>query len=316
MRKKVRASAPGKIMLFGEHAVIYGRPCIVTAIDKEVQVFLKPRTDDSISLTADALGFTNFPINLAKPVKSYPKTAQFTVSTLKNFKEEFGLQSSDIITKSQIQESGFGTSAALIVALTKALLRSSGKKVSRKELFRFCYGTMLKVQDVGSGFDIAAAIWGGTLYFTTGGTTIEPLEAPDLQIVVGHTQVKASSPSVVKAVAKMVKKEPNWAEEIFDQIEGVVKEARVAIEENDLKKLGNLMNTNQELLEELGVSSPGLDRLITRALEAGAYGAKLSGAGRGDFMIALVNKESREHVEGAIESAEGRIISVGVNYRI
>lgn len=315
MRKKVRASAPGKILLFGEHAVIYGRPCIVTAIDKEVQVFLKPRRDKNFSLTADALGFANFPINLAKPVKSYPKTAQFTVSTLKNFKEKFGLPSFDIITKSQIQESGFGTSAALIVALAKALLRSSGKKVSREELFRFCYRVMLEVQDVGSGFDIAAAIWGGTLYFTTGGATIEQLETPDLQIVVGHTQVKAYSPSIVKDVAKRVKKETNWAEEIFDQIESVVKEAKVAIENNNLKRVGELMNRNQKLLEKLGVSSPELDRLITRALDAGAYGAKLSGAGRGDFMIALVNKESREKVEDSIERAGGRLVGLEVNYR-
>lgn len=316
MRKRVKASAPGKILLFGEHAVIYGKPCIVTAIDKQVQVFLKPRRDKDFSLTTDALGFSSFPINLAKPVKSYPKTAQFTVSTLQNFKEEFGIsQGFDIITKSQIRESGFGTSAAVTVALTKALLRGSSKKVSKNELFHFCYRAMLEVQDVGSGFDIAAAVFGGTLYFTTGGAITKPLKVPDFQIVVGHTGVKADSPSIVKEVAKMVRKEKTRAEKIFDQIEGIAKKAKVAIENNDLKEVGVLMNRNQQLLGELGVSSPELDRLIAAARDVGAYGAKLSGAGQGDFMIALVDEGRREKVEDAIERAGGRIINVEVNYK-
>lgn len=315
--EKVRAQAPGKIMLFGEHAVIYGRPCIVTAIDKGVQVFLKPRKDENVSLTADALGFDNFSINLAKPVKSYPKTAQFIVSTLQNFKEEFGIRAGfDIITKSAIKESGFGTSAAVTVALTKALLRTSGKKLSKNELFRFCYRAMLEVQDVGSGFDIAAATFGGTLYFVTAGRAITPLDAPYLQIVVGHTGIKADSPSIVKDVGKVVRKRGAWAKEIFDQIEEVVREARVAIENNNLKQIGELMNRNQKLLEELGVSSAELNRLIGAARDAGAYGAKLSGAGRGDFMIALVDEGRRERVEDAIESVGGRIINVEVNKKL
>ena len=193
----------------------------------------------------------------------------------------------------------------MTVATAKALFKLKKITVSRKELFDFSYQVVRQVQGLGSGFDVAVAIWGGVIYFLSGGKKIEKLKVKKLSLVVGYTGVKADTVRLVQQVAKLTQKYS-----IFSKIGQLVNEAREYLINQDWKKLGQAMNQNQLYLEQLSVSSPKLERLVEAARKAGAWGAKLSGAGGGDCMIALVHNSKKQAVEKAIEAAGGKLIRV------
>lgn len=268
-------SAPGKLMLMGEHAVLYGRPCIVTAISERLTVTRGMATGDTRFLDA------------AIALWGAPGTTLRASSTFSG-------------------AYGFGSSSAVTVAALTYLRPGATKK----ELFDAAYDIIVRVQGKASGFDVAAAIWGGTLYFVTAGKTIEPLSLSTLPLIVGYTGVKADTVTLMKEVEEKMNAQPERVSRIYDAIVKLVDEAKLKMIEGDWERVGKLMDFNQEYLRDLGVSSEKLEALITAAKGAGAWGAKLSGAGRGDCMIALASKEKRKAVEDAIERAGGQVIHI------
>lgn len=263
------------MLLFGDHAVVYGQPCLVAAIDRFVTVKLL--------------------------LKIGPESAFVTV-TRKLFEQKYGKVQFGFKIKSFSSRYGLGSSAAVTVAVAKACFELKKIKITNKELFDFCYKVVKKVQGVGSGFDLAAAIYGGVVYFVTGGKTIKKLEVKQLPLVVGYSGTKADTVLMIKK-AKI-------SPAFLKKSEAIVNLAKTALEKKDWLMAGKLMNQNQKLLQELRVSTPKLDKMIKAARNAGAWGAKLSGAGGGDCMIALVSRSSRQAVEAAIEKAGGEIIKV------
>ena len=172
---------------------------------------------------------------------------------------------------------------------------------------------MLSVQGVGSGFDIASATFGGTLYFVTGGKVIEPLSVKNLSSVIGYSGVKADTTSVVNNLKLKIKNSELRYTKIFKSITKIVEKAKISLVNSDWKITGKLMNQNHKLLQELGVSTKKLDKMCQAAVSSGAYGAKLSGAGGGDCMIALVSEDKIKKVEAAIVKVGGEIIKVKNN---
>jgi len=287
---RVKVSAPGKLMLLGEHAVIYGKPCLVAAVDKRMEVEVEKVDKDMIEA---------------------PKgmDLRFVRAVLKKFKGRYGQSGVRVVTKNGFSSSyGFGSSAAVTVALSKALFELFEIKVSKRELFDFGFKVVGEVQGLGSGFDVAAAVYGGVSYFVKGGKKIKELGVKELPIVVGYTGVKAKTAEVVRQVAELKKKQPEKVGAWLEQAGEMVEKGRELLIKKKWQELGKLMSENQEILRNLGVSSQRLERLIEAAIEAGAEGAKLSGAGKGDCMIALVEEKERERVEKAIEVAGGKVL--------
>ena len=311
----LKISAPGKLMLFGEHAVVYERPCIVVAIDHRMEVSLGKREDNKINLNAPEMNFKDYLVSLDDLEKPHPKEVRFVLTAIKNFFEVYNLESGlEVETKSQFSAKfGLGSSSAVTVSTIKGLSELFRIKISQKELFNLAHKTVLDIQGVGSGFDLAAAVYGGTLFFLTGGKVIEQIKVKNLPIVIGYTGVKADTVTLVKMVAEKLAKEPERINKVFNEIEKVVKLTRGEIENSDWRKVGELMNLNQNLLRELGVSSKELESLIKAALKGGAYGAKLSGAGGGDCMIAIAEKEDRDKVKEMIKRAGGEITKAKVD---
>lgn len=305
----ITVSAPGKLMLMGEHAVVYGFPSLVTAIDERLTVEVEKIAKSNVVVDAPQASDTRFvdeAVRQAQKKWDIP-LGGFRIKTQSKFSGKYG----------------FGSSASVTVTLLKALALLFQKQVNQSELFDISYKTVLAVQGVGSGFDVAAAVYGGTLYFVGGGKVIEEIHAryresndqtvSEMPLIVGYTGVKADTTTLIKQVAEKRDKNPEKVERIFQGIAKLVDDAKQKMREGDWERVGKLMDFNQEYLRDLGVSSEKLEAMISAAKKAGAWGAKLSGAGGGDCIVALASSVKREAVRRAIADVEGQVIDVRAN---
>ena len=320
--KKIVVSAPGKLMLFGEHAVLYNRPCLVAAVNQRLFVEVEKFSENKILISAPKMEISDFSVSLTDLDKAETKEVRFILETIKNFFRKYQVKSGlKIKTKSQFSaEYGFGSSSAVTVCTIKALSELFGIKMEEKEIFDLAYQTVLDIQGVGSGFDIGATIYGGVIYFLTGGKIIKPLKVKDIPLIVGYTGFKASTSEIVKQVKAEMEKNPEYYENLYNQMSQIVEEAKIEMENSNWSEVGRLMSDNQEILrkfktpsEEYGLSSEIIERLIEVCQKAGAFGAKLSGAGVGDCIIAF--GKDKERIEKAISQAGGRPVSVEVDYQ-
>ncbi len=303
-------------MLFGEHAVVYNHPCLVTAVDQRIRLGAEIIDSPDFELEASDVDVSGY----KKPISELgngdiPKGAKFVEIAVKNLYEKYGLNKGlKVTTTSEFSSKfGFGSSSASTVCTVKALSELFDLKLSEKEIFDLAYKTVLDIQGKGSGFDVVAAVYGGTIYFLTGGKKIEPLKIQSLPLIVGYSGIKADTVTLINKVKEKFANSNDRLQEIYSQIETIVEKAKPFVISGDWQKVGDLMNQNQKLLIELGVSIEKLDNMISSAVEAGAYGAKLSGAGGGDCMIALGPGHRFEAIGNAIQKAGGEIIDVSTN---
>jgi mevalonate kinase len=317
MTQKVTASAPGKLMLFGEHAVLFGYPCIVTAIGQRMHATVELTDELAFFLDAPDVKISKY----RKPLSSLgrgniPKGAQFVEHAVRLFRKRYpkfrkGVR---IRTSSEFSSQfGFGSSSASTACLLGALSQLVHGSIDRHDVFKLAYQTVLKVQGKGSGFDIAAAVFGGTVLFVAGGKKIESLKVPTLPIVIGYTGIKVDTVQVVDQVASLHKKSPALVDGIYREIGDIVPLAREALLRSNFSALGALMNRNHELLAKLQVSCPELETMVHAARTGGALGAKLSGAGKGDCMIAIAESDKRKATSDKITKAGGQVIDIPCN---
>ena len=342
-------------MLLGEHAVLYNHPCIVTAVDPRLHLtaefieepfFILNAPDVKIKNYKKPISKLGFPRHPELVSGSIPQGATFVELATRSVlavrkpagRPAWPLQGPTfsgikITTHSDFSpQYGFGSSSASTVCTIFALSKLFNLRLSQKQLFNLAYKVVLEIQGKGSGFDIAAAIYGGTIYFVTGGKTINNLSfsslsrkqalllrakrsnlSNSLPLIVGYSGIKADTATLIQKVATLAQKHPQIVKKTFDSIKTVVENGKKAITNNDFSTLGELFNINQGYLESLGVSNAKLSAMIYAAREAGANGAKLSGAGGGDCIIALAPPNKKSAVEKAITRAGGKIIHVKTN---
>jgi mevalonate kinase len=302
----VTATAPGKLMLFGEHAVVYGAPCLVTSVGLYVSATVERIERPELRISTPALRARGeeraLPIGDAGRALQ-PETA-FVEAVAARALQIAGVPGGlRVSTDGPALSYGLGSSSAVTAAAAAALDALLGLALDRRGLFDLAYAAVLDAQGKGSGFDVAAAIYGGTLWFETGGAAIEPLALSELPFLIGYSGAKVSTRRFVDGVGRLRERNPALIGRLFDTIAAIVAEARPALERRDWGKLGDLMDINQGLLDSLGVSTPPLATLITAAREAGALGAKLSGAGGGDCMYALAPGRLVDPVIRAIQAS-------------
>lgn len=322
---KITVSAPGKLMLLGEHAIVYGRPCIVTAVNQRIKATVALLNEPVFQLDAPQVQISRYQKPMDQVgVGDIPKGAKFVEIAAKNFAEKYSFSGGlNITTSSEFSSQfGFGSSSASAVCVIKALSELTNTKLDNKRslrsndlrtIFDLAYKTVLDIQGKGSGFDVAAAVYGGTLYFLTGGKEIEQINIDSLPLIVGYSGIKADTVTLINQVLEKTKEEPAVIDGLYDKIGKLVEQAKIALLGKDWNKLGELMNQNQKLLEELGVSIKKLDDMILAAREAGAYGAKLSGAGGGDCIIAIAPEDKIAAVKDGIIKVSGQVIEIETN---
>lgn len=303
-------------MLFGEYAVLEGQPCLTVAVNHRMHATVTKNKTSQFILDAKDLGISKY----TKAIDvigsgDIPKDAKFAEIATYNFFSQFPEKKSGIHIETSAAFSknfGFGSSAAATAAIIFALSELFAMHLSKKQIFDIAYKTVLDVQKKGSGFDVASSVYGGVLYYVAGGKVIEPLAIENIPLLVGYAGTKADTVTFINTFGNLKKNNPKLIEKTCVAIGKIVEQAKTAIEKNDWKKAGKLMQDNQQLLNTFNVSTPTLDQLMFAAEKNGAYGAKISGAGGGDCMIVLVPLEKREAVIKTMKKKGGAVIDVEV----
>ena len=293
----------GKVILFGEHFVVHGVPGIVSAIDS---------TNDA-EVKKTAKGITVKDVRKAAKGYAEEKKAQ-QLESIDRILKAMGIEPTSVAFDIWLGGnlpgfSGLGASAASSVAIARAIAEEIGKKFSDEQINEIAYEAEKAYAGTPSGIDNTAATFGGLLWFEKnmkgGPNTIEKLRIQKpVEIVIGSTGVVANTKAMVEGVAERKRNHPEKYDALFEQAEAIALIGRKALNEYDLKKVGELMNDNHRLLKEIEVSHEKLDLLVDVARKQGAYGAKLTGGGGGGCMVALTpGKDSQEKVANAIKKA-------------
>jgi len=297
------ASAPGKIILFGEHAVVSGVTALGGAIDLRAIVTVQDLSG-SVLIKTKELTLQGFSLDLTSGRLESAQAAHAT-RYISAVLREFDVKDIQVCIDSSLPlAAGLGSSACIVVAAVAALSAHHGLDLSRREIAEISNRLEKKVQKgLGSPMDTALATFGGYLQISQ---DIQPLDLPQLEMVVGYTKMPHDTKSEVEKVQDLKKRYFDLVDPIFQAIGAISEKAVPLIREHNHADLGRLMNVNHGLLMALGVSSRELDELVYAATGAGgAFGAKLTGAGGGGCMIALPGHAGVDALMVALRQARG-----------
>ncbi len=224
--------------------------------------------------------------------------------------EMMGVMGSVYINSQIPSSSGLGSSAAVTVATLSAINDEFSQNKSREEIANMAFEIEKKVQKGrASPTDTTVSSYGGIVLISGGSRRRLPPQ--NLHLVIGDSLVSHSTARMVEQVGDLKKKHPEIVDPILDAIEGVSMSAIHHL--NNPKELGRYMDMNHALLDALGVGHPQLSRLVLASRAAGAFGAKITGAGGGGCMVALCPKQLKIRVANAIETCEARAIVTGID---
>jgi mevalonate kinase len=306
----IESSAPGKVILFGEHAVVYGKPAIALPVTEvKALVTAEPAPPGSgVTFVAHDLD-KRFPMSTAPQNDPLATAARLALDHLSASEPDVTLSIKSTIPIA----SGLGSGTAVSTALARALASFLGQPLETAQVSALVYEVEKIHHGTPSGVDNTVVAYQQPVYFARH----QPIERLRVHtpfiLLIGDTGIRSSTKKAGAYVRREWKRDSARYDALFDQIGDIVDEARRAIESGDINALGPLMDHNHELLIELGVSSPELDDLVEAARFAGAMGAKLSGAGRGGNMIALVEDDVAGKVAETLkETGAKRVISTAI----
>ncbi len=306
-----KGSGYGKVILFGEHFVVHGVPGIVSAIDSS--------TEAEVTKATEGLNIRDE----RKTAKGYSEEKRLQqIESIERMLKAMNLDpkmSLNIWIGGTLPGfSGLGASAASSVAIARAINEELKLNLSNEKINSVAYEGEKAYAGNPSGIDNTAATYGGLMWFKKnpagGQDFVERLKIHrPVEIVIGSTGKVANTKAMVEGVAERKKKNPEKYDSLFRQAENLAKIGRKTLEDGDLKKVGELMNENHRILQEIGVSSRELDLLVDIARKQGAFGAKLTGGGGGGCMVALTpGKDLQGKVASAFKTAGYEFLSTKI----
>ncbi len=314
----VEATAPGKMILFGEHSVVYRGPAILLAVDRRASVVASKRDDKRVYIDSDDLGFSGYFDNgeytaVTGKIWRGRNMAALEVAARKVM-AHLGVDGGvNLKVRSMIPIAvGLGSSAAVCVATTAAVGELFDGNLSKEKIAELSLEGEKVIHGNPSGADNSIATYGGIMRYERGvGLKRLKLDKP-LPFVIGNTRKKRSTRNMVEGVKELKDRNPEVVDPIIYTMAGLSQTGLDALLRRDTGKLGDLMNINHGLLTSIGVSTQELDDLVYAARREGALGAKLTGAGGGGCMIALAEEEHLGMVERGIRAARGHSMRVNL----
>ncbi len=302
----VEASAPGKVILYGEHSVVYNQPAVVLAIDRRANVYAKKRADNKIFIDADNLGFSGyFEDDVYHAVRGQAwrgrNLAALNVSAKKTL-EYLGVEGGiDLKVRSMIPIAvGLGSSAAICVATVSAVERLHDGGLKNEEISNIAFEGETIIHGKPSGVDNNVSTFGGVMSYAKGEGFKHHKLPREIPFIIGNSKKKRSTKRMVENVAALKERNPEVMDNFLDTMGNIAREGLDALLKADLGTMGDLMDLNHGLLSGIGVSTMKLEILCHTARKNGALGAKLTGAGGGGCMIALSDESHLSGIERAI----------------
>jgi mevalonate kinase len=301
-----RGSAPGKVILLGEHAVVYGRPAIAVPV-RQVRAEAEARAGDSnrradVHVLAPEAGVDAWLSDMAD-ADPLGRILQLTLAELQVIEPpelEIEIRSTIPIA------GGLGSGAAVSVAIIRALAEFFDRPITLDRQSALAFEVERLHHGNPSGIDNTVVVYDQPVYFRRGEDPRPFRPVQPIHLVVGDSGIASPTAQAVALVAQQRESRPQEVDSTFDRIASVVVRARAMLEGETPFELGYLMDQNHELLRVLGVSTAELDSLVAAARRGGALGAKLSGAGLGGNVIALVSPSSAPAVADAMAEAGAR----------
>ncbi len=303
-------SAPGKAILLGEHAVVYGKPAIAIPLP-QLRALAETRLSEQ-PLTIHAADLQRPPWQWGSASDSRDPLGTMAALTVQHLgcrapKGEITIRSAIPIA------SGLGSGAAVSAALGRAIAMLCGVEIANAALNALVYEVEKLHHGTPSGIDNTTVVYEQPVYFQRGQPISSIRPQRRLTFLLADSGVAALTRESVAAVRQLRREAPMRSNKLLEQIACAADAARDCLASADSIRLGQLMSANHGYLRALGVSSPLLDELVSAALQAGALGAKLSGGGRGGIIIALVEAATKSAVQQALCSAgAARVLAANV----
>ncbi|WP_135534143.1 mevalonate kinase [Halostella pelagica] len=322
----VTSSAPGKVYLFGEHAVVYGEPAVPCAIERRARVTVEQRSDSKLRVHAEDLSLDGFTVEYSGDADGHPDidVSESLVEAAMGYVDAAVDQARDAVAEQRGEDApavgfdvsiasdiplgaGLGSSAAVTVAGIDAATRELGVELSSETIADRAFRAEYDVQKgQASRADTFCSATGGAVRVE--GDDCRGIGAPDLPFVIGFDGGAGDTGKLVAGVREL-RDEYGFAADTVEAIGDIVRRGEQVLadaaedpESDRIDELGDLMDFNHGLLEALGVSSRSLDSMVWAARDAGARGAKLTGAGGGGCIVAL---DETDETETALEFTPG-----------
>ena len=286
---KSKASAPGKVILFGEHFVVYGVKAILCSINKRVTVTAEKTSERKISINSEIGSLILEPNKLISKINSPLKPFYYLANkAIKN--QDAGIE---IKIKSEIPlGAGLGSSSACCVAGAAAIFKLFGD-VSKEKILELAIEAERTIFENTSGADCTVCTYGGIIEYgkKQGFKKIE--DEPNFQLVIANSNIEHSTESMVSGVKTFVIKNKEKFSKLLNQESKLVEDVLKLLKENNPEELGEKINQNQKYLEAIGISNNQLKKM-TEIGQKTAFGAKITGSGGGGCIFALTNESNVE----------------------
>jgi mevalonate kinase len=312
------ASAPGKIILFGEHFVVYGSHAILASINKRIKVNVSLNKNHTINIMSNLGIIGSYKDSEFTLVKGGKKAKvildlifKCVSSVLSERKQNLGI---NINLISDIPYGvGLGSSAACCVA-TVAAVDSLFREPNKQWICVKAVECERLVHKNSSGADCYISVFGGIMYYVKDEEFKKIKAKKDSTMIIVNTRMKHSTGDLVSLVKKLRDQNVLFFIDLTSHADNICQQALTTIKNGDEKKLGDLMTENHALLQQIGVSNRKIDRAIQICIKNGALGAKLTGAGGGGSIIALIPNEKKMRVISEIEKNRFECFPVKFDY--
>ena len=308
---KSTSSAPGKVILFGEHFVVYGKKAVLCAIDRRIEVTAQTTANNSITIRSD-IGDLTSPANAESSDIDLSLRPLFHLA--KNSIQRNGHAGGiSIRVKSDIPSGvGLGSSSACCVAGASAV-SSLFEKLDRDEILRLAIDAEKTVHPDSSGADCTACMHGGIMVYSKDGFA-RLNQSPDFKLVIANSNMEHSTSAMVSGVRQFMEKHKARFSSMCDAQDRLTDRALFLLEKNDLAGLGQCMRKNQELLEEMGVSNDTLGAMAAAANET-SFGSKITGAGGGGCILALDDNDGVLRTTTHLNKKGIECFSAGIDFK-